>query len=49
MSRLPVMAVKAKARPVGARLFAALTAVALWSWPHDAGALLICVPVEVTW
>jgi hypothetical protein len=40
------VAVKANARSVGATLFAAVTALALWSWPHDAGAVVMWVPVE---
>jgi hypothetical protein len=36
----------ANARAVGATLFAAVTALALWSWPHDVGAFVMCVPVE---
>ena len=42
---LSIATMESNARPVGAGLFAAVTAVALWSWPHGAGPCEMCVPV----
>ena len=44
---LATVATESNVRPVDAGLFAAATAVALWSWPHGAGTCEMCVPVEV--
>ena len=46
-NRLVDIAIEAKARSIDAVLFAAASAVALWSCPQDDGAGAMCVPVAV--